>query len=93
MIFESAIAASREKRVELLNFIAEKEILLRTLREDTDKSIAGLNVVTVGMSRLEVKYEAVTQRLLNEYGLFPDFNAIGEFDENSNQRKIIEVET
>ena len=88
---ESAISNSREKRNEYVKLIDEKATLLRTLRESAEKLIARLNVVTVGLSRLEVKYEAITYRLLNEYGLYPDFNAIVEFDEKSTREKLTKL--
>ena len=39
--------------------------------------------MTIELSRLEVKYEAITRRLLNEYGLRPDFHSTFEFDEQA----------
>ena len=56
----------------LASLLDEGGLQLRQLREQTGEAIAALNKVTVYISRLEVKYEAVSQRLLHEYGFYPD---------------------
>ena len=78
---ELAIADGKKQRTEQATSISEKERLLQELRLDVDEVNTKYNKVTIELSRLEVSYEAITQKLLNEYGLRPDFNMVIEFDE------------
>jgi chromosome segregation protein len=80
---EHAIVLGREKRTHLITDIDSNNNQLRKHRESVEGVTASLNEVNVGMSRLEVQYEAVTQRLLNEYGLYPDFFTADDFDEKA----------
>ena len=88
---ESAIAKGKKERVGHVSSLDKLVELLGTIRANADRTIAGLNTVTVDLSRLEVKYEAITNRLLNEYGLFPDFNALDEFDEKKMRNTLTEL--
>ncbi|MHA6258680.1 chromosome segregation protein SMC [Sporosarcina sp. CAU 1771] len=85
------IARNRERRIELVKSTEEKVVKLRNIREAMDKSNRALNEVTVGLSRLEVKFESITSRLLNEYGLYPDAGAIVKFDEKATREKLSEL--
>ncbi|MFD1928731.1 chromosome segregation protein SMC [Sporosarcina siberiensis] len=89
--FETEVNNSRKKRLELVQYVDEKELLLKTLREKSAVIVSQLNKLTVEKSRLEVKYEAVTGRLLNEYGLHPDFAAVIEFDEVETRKRLSEL--
>ncbi|WP_438317524.1 chromosome segregation protein SMC [Sporosarcina sp. FA9] len=89
--FETEVNNSRIKRLELVQYVDEKEQLLKTLREKSAVIVSQLNQLTVEKSRLEVKYEAVTGRLLNEYGLHPDFDAVIEFDEVETRERLSEL--
>ena len=86
---ESAIGVSKDKRTESAINIETKESLLRKLRVDVEKISSKHNNVTIELSRLEVTYEAVTQKLLNEYGLRPDFELVVEFDEQATRERLI----
>ena len=66
---------------------------LKELRQAVDKAVARLHSTNVGMSRLEVKYEAVTTRLLNEYGLKPSFEMLEDFDEEGNREKVVQLKS
>ncbi|MBO1912816.1 hypothetical protein J4G37_49435, partial [Microvirga sp. 3-52] len=73
--------------------IIEKEAVLRDLRLNVEKMNIKHNNVTIELSRLEVKYDAITGRLLNEYGLRPDFSSIIEFDEQATREKLIRLKS
>lgn len=85
---EHAIGTGRENRIELAGLLDEGGLQLRQLREKTGEAIAVLNEVTVFISRLEVKYEAVLQRLLHDYGLYPDLGVVEDFDEQATREKV-----
>ncbi|NYF24198.1 chromosome segregation protein SMC [Sporosarcina sp. JAI121] len=85
---EKAITASRKTRTDLAALLEEKSTLLRELRGSAGQVISALNAVSVSLSRLEVKYEAVTQRLLEEYGLYPDRMVAEDFDEVRTREKV-----
>ncbi|QUW21847.1 chromosome segregation protein SMC [Sporosarcina sp. Marseille-Q4063] len=88
---ETAIIKYRENRLKQTASIVEKEEVLRDLRSNVEKMNIKHNNVTIELSRLEVKYEAITGRLLNEYGLRPDFSATIEFDEQAVREKLIRL--
>ena len=52
----------RETRTKLANLLEEKSASLQKLRGSTGETISALNAVSIVLSRLEVKYEAVTQQ-------------------------------
>ena len=85
---ESAIAGGKEQRAKQATSISKKEGLLRELRLDVDGVNTKYNKVTIELSRFEVSYEAITQKLLNEYGLRPDFNMVIEFDEQISRDEL-----
>ncbi|QTD42353.1 chromosome segregation protein SMC [Sporosarcina sp. Te-1] len=74
----SKVDEERAIRARLAERLLEKEDSLKKLRAESDRLIAMLNDLHVVLSRLEVKYESVTSRLLDEYGLFPDMESIRE---------------
>ncbi|WP_172369717.1 chromosome segregation protein SMC [Sporosarcina jiandibaonis] len=88
---ETAIVKYREQRLKQSASIEEKEVALRNLRSDVEKMNVKHNNVTIELSRLEVKYEAISGRLLNEYGLRPDFQSTIEFDEEAMREKLIQL--
>lgn len=85
---ESSMTTTREKRAENLKRIEEKEVFLRQHRDQAEKVNRQHNEVTIELSRLEVTYEAITQKLLNEYGLRPDFQLILDFDEQETRSQL-----
>lgn len=85
------IAVQKEQRAKLVKVIEEKVDILKKLRESIQHSSDRLNGVTVSLSRLEVKYDSVTSRLLNDYGLYPDFGALGEFDEKAIRERVSDL--
>ncbi|MCG7334081.1 chromosome segregation protein SMC [Sporosarcina sp. ACRSM] len=85
---ELAITTGRERRVVLAGLLDEGGMQLRQLREKAGEAVAALNTVTVYISRLEVKYEAVLQRLLHDYGLYPDLELAVDFDEQQMREKV-----
>jgi chromosome segregation protein len=85
---EKAVLTGRKSRAELAALLEEKSELLRKLRVNAGDAIATLNAVSVSLSRLEVKYEAVTQRLLDDYGLYPDRIIADDFNESKTREKV-----
>ena len=57
---EESIMADRKTRTELADLLEEKSASLQKLRGSTGETISALNAVSIALSRLEVKYEAVT---------------------------------
>ncbi|KXH79954.1 chromosome segregation protein SMC [Sporosarcina sp. HYO08] len=70
--FEQALHTKRARREDLKKTLDEQNIKLRHFRGKAETVLHVLNTITVATSRLEVKYEAVTEQLLSDYGLFPD---------------------
>ena len=87
---EQSIMAGRETRLALAGRFEDNSQLLQKLRGSAGEAISALNAVTVSVSRLEVKYEAVTQRLLEEYGLYPDSTLpiADDFDEQQTRENV-----
>lgn len=85
---ESAIVDGKKQRTVRIISISEKDDLLRKLRLNADEVNTKYNKVTIELSRHEVSYEAITQKLLNEYGLRPDFNMALEFDEQISRDRL-----
>lgn len=71
--------------------LAENEIALRHLRDDARKQTAALNELSVSASKVEVKYEALCDRLLDEYGLYPDFKVPDSYDELQARQMVGEL--
>ena len=88
---ESSMMTTREKRSGNLKRIEEIEICLRQHRDNAEKINQKHSVITIELSRLEVTYEAITQKLLNEYGLRPDFQMILDFDEQETRSRLISL--
>ena len=85
---EQAIGTGRDSRVVLAGRLDEGGLQLRKLREETGEAVAALNTVTVLISRLEVKYEAILQRLLTEYGLYPNLEITEDFEVRLTRGKV-----
>ncbi|WP_203246197.1 chromosome segregation protein SMC [Sporosarcina beigongshangi] len=90
-LIETAITTGREGRAKLSDQLEGQSALLRQLRESSGKAIATLNTLSVDVSRLEVKYEAVTQRLLDDYGLYPNGIIPADFDELQMRSRVEEL--
>lgn len=87
-LIDKAIMTGRETRMQHSTQLEENSTLLRQLRESSGKAISALNALSVVVSRLEVKYEAITQRLLDEYGLYPNDIIPADFDEHQARVKV-----
>ena len=87
-LIDKAVMTSRETRTKFSTQLEENATLLRQLRESSGKAIAALNALSVVVSRLEVKYEAVTERLLDDYGLYPNGIIPADFDEEQARAKV-----
>ncbi|MBE1553492.1 chromosome segregation protein SMC [Sporosarcina limicola] len=85
---EQGIVLRRETRTVLASRLEEKSSFLRKLRESAGEAVSTLNTVNVSVSRLEVKYEAITQRLVNDYGLYADMIIADHFDEQLTREKV-----
>ncbi|WP_318615458.1 chromosome segregation protein SMC [Sporosarcina sp. YIM B06819] len=90
-LIETAIMTGRETRAELSTQLEGKGMLLRQLREHSGEVISALNGLSVIISRLEVKYEAITQRLLDDYGLYPDGILLVDFEVQQTREKVEEL--
>lgn len=88
---QQAILTSREQRIKTITAIDEKEDSLRKLRGKAEKVSSAHHKETVGFSRLEITYEAITERLLSEYGLRPDFDLLTEFNEHEKREELIRL--
>ena len=86
---ETAIVKYREQRLQQSKSIEVKEEVLRELRSNVEMMNVKHNNLSIELSRLEVQYETITGRLLNEYGLRPDFQAAVTFDEHTMREKLI----
>lgn len=72
---EKSLMDERANRNRIADNLDEQEYSLKQLRIDEGKAVSALNEINVTVSRLEVKYESITNRLLDEYGLYPDFSS------------------
>ena len=88
---EKALKKSREKRSLLAASLDLKEELLRGLRIEESQVVSELNEININISRLEVKYESITNRLLDEYGLYPDFESDTTFDIDVTRSRVDEL--
>lgn len=85
---EQALIQKRIARTDLSRQLEEKGSVLRQLREMAGQAVSALNAVNVDLSRLEVKYEGVVQRLLDEYGLYPEGEFVQDFDEPQLRKRV-----
>lgn len=88
---EQALLKIREKRSVFVKDLDVEEELLRNLRVEESQAVSKLNELNITMSRLEVKYEAITNRLLDEYGLYPDFENDINFDIETTRLRVEEL--
>ncbi|MBB4823960.1 chromosome segregation protein [Sporosarcina luteola] len=77
-LIESEVEEERAVRTSLAERQREQEESLKKLRAESDGLVKVVNDLHVVLSRLEVKYEAITSRLLDDYGLFPDEELLQE---------------
>ncbi len=85
---EQSLSFERGNRNQIATALEKQEDLLKGLRSDEGKAVSSLNEINVAVSRLEVKYEAITNRLLDEYGLYPDFEAEDDFDVDTTRNRV-----
>ncbi|BAQ10486.1 chromosome partition protein smc [Bacillus sp. OxB-1] len=85
---EQELIQKRESRVLLSQQLEEKGAELRQLRDQAGQAVSALNTINVALSRLEVKYEGVTQRLLDDYGLYPEADFTADFDEQQARERV-----
>lgn len=85
---EQSLSIERNNRNQVAAALETQEDLLKGLRIDEGTAVSSLNEINIAASRLEVKYEAITNRLLDEYGLYPDFEAEGDFDVDATRNRV-----
>ncbi|AOV08294.1 chromosome segregation protein SMC [Sporosarcina ureilytica] len=85
---ENSIAEIRKNRSEIVIQKNHQETHLRQLRENAEKLNAKLHEHTIELSRLEVTYETITQRLFHEYGLRPDDELALDFNEQEKREQL-----
>lgn len=85
---EQAIAENRQYRVEIAEAVQLKELKMKALQEKETQLTGKLNDYHVQISRLEVKFESTNERLLEEYGLYPDFEIRDEFQVDDARREV-----
>ncbi|MFS0574256.1 chromosome segregation protein SMC [Sporosarcina sp. 179-K 3D1 HS] len=85
---EQTLIQKREARSSLSKQLDQKGTELRQLRDKAGQAVSALNAVNVALSRLEVKYEGVTQRLLDDYGLYPEVGFVPNFDEQQTRERV-----
>lgn len=88
---EQSLKKIREKRNLLANDLNVKDEQLKALRVEESQTVSSMNEINITMSRLEVKFESITTRLLDEYGLYPDFNSESEFDIDTTRLRVDEL--
>ena len=86
---EAAIVVGKKARIVRSMSISEKDDLLRKLRLKLDEVNGHYNKVSIELSRYEVNYESLTYKLLNDYGLRPDFITAEEFDEKAARNRLV----
>ncbi|MFC5603034.1 chromosome segregation protein SMC [Sporosarcina koreensis] len=90
---EQSLLKERGMRTEIASVLEKQEELLKRLRLDEGKAVSSLNEINVAVSRLEVKYESITNRLLDEYGLYPDFDASSDFDVDETRNRVNQLKS
>ncbi|MGN7386845.1 chromosome segregation protein SMC [Sporosarcina sp. SAFN-015] len=90
---EQSLSDERDNRNQLATVLEEQEDLLKRLRLEEGKAVSSLNEINVAASRLEVKYESVTNRLLDDYGLYPDFESESDFDVDVTRKRVEELKS
>lgn len=72
--------------------LSEQENKLRMLRQEVETLHETLQAATVELSRIEVTYENITKRLLNEYGLRPDHTLTLDVSEEESRNRLIQLQ-
>ena len=90
---EQALSDERSNRNRIASALETQENLLKHLRLDEGKAVSSLNEINVAASRLEVRYESITNRLLDEYGLYPDFEALPDFDVDVTRSRVEQLKS
>ncbi|WP_252503632.1 chromosome segregation protein SMC [Sporosarcina sp. Marseille-Q4943] len=90
---EQSLSDERNKRIQVASELEKQEEILKSLRHDEGKAVSSLNEINVAVSRLEVKYEAITNRLLDEYGLYPDFESESDFDVEATRNRVEQLKS
>lgn len=89
---EKEIASIRENRSVRTAELSEQENKLRMLRQEVETLHETLQAATVELSRIEVTYENITKRLLNEYGLRPDHTLTLDVSEEESRNRLIQLQ-
>ena len=89
---EKEIIVIREKRGKSTEKLNATETALRRLRQEVEAFNAVLQAATIECSRIEVTYETVTKRLLNEYGLRLDMTLTLDFKEEESRARLTELQ-
>ncbi|WP_040286888.1 chromosome segregation protein SMC [Sporosarcina koreensis] len=85
---KSDLLAKKEERDRISGEVGERELLLKKEADRLAQLAAELNRLHVQYSRSEVKLESLGGRLLEEYGLYPDFEVPEGFDETETRRRV-----
>lgn len=88
---EASLTQERENKARISGLLLQQEEHLKDLRHEEAELVSSLNALHVALSRLEVKYETVTNRLLDEYGLYPDFDEEVQFDVEQARIRVDEL--
>nr|WP_285851888.1 chromosome segregation protein SMC [Sporosarcina luteola] len=90
---EQSLSGERNSRSKIASALEKQAELLKNIRNDEGKAVSSLNEINVAVSRLEVKYESITNRLLDEYGLYPDFESGSDFDVDATRDRVDELKS
>nr|WP_255723337.1 chromosome segregation protein SMC [Sporosarcina sp. ACRSL] len=90
---EQSLSEERGSRIQIADALEKQEEILKSLRLEEGKAVSSLNEINVAVSRLEVKYESITNRLLDEYGLYPDFDSNYDFDVDATRNRVEQLKS
>ncbi|WP_339249644.1 chromosome segregation protein SMC [Sporosarcina sp. FSL W8-0480] len=90
---EQTLSNERTTRNRLSDGLKQQEDSLKSLRTEENKAVSAFNEINVAVSRLEVKYESITNRLLDEYGLYPDFDYGEDFNVEMTRNRVEQLKS
>ncbi|MDW0111809.1 chromosome segregation protein SMC [Sporosarcina saromensis] len=88
---EASLTQERENKARISGLLLQQEEHLKDLRYEEAELVSSLNALHIALSRLEVKYETITNRLLDEYGLYPDFDEEVQFNVEQARIRVDEL--
>lgn len=90
---EQDMIALRKEREMNTASLTEQESALQLVRKNAEEVSALLHEATVELSRIEVQYEALTNRLLTEYGLRVDLTLMEAFNEEESRYTLARLQS